>query len=130
MSFIKNGIVVCVALVLAAPAYAHHSGAMYDRSKPNTIKAVVKALNWTNPHVSLVVTPDGASETVTVEMSSPAVLTRAGWSKRSFNPGDRIELVYAPLRRGGPSGQFMSAVARDGKTMKWDFSPSGEANLR
>lgn len=120
-----------LALVVGPPASAHHSAAMYDRSKPVTVKAVVKALNWTNPHCSLVVVGDptqgAAPDTLTVEMSSPAVLTRAGWSKRTFNPGEHIELVYAPLRRGGPSGQFISAVNAAGKVIKWDFSPGESA---
>ena len=130
MSFTTNGIALCAALVVGGPAFAHHSAAMYDNSKPTTVKAVVKSLNWTNPHVSLVVITEGTGQPLTIEMSSPGVVTRSGFSKRSFNPGDRIQLTYAPLREGGPTGLFISALAPDGKTLKWDFSPSGKANLR
>lgn len=135
MSCIPNRLMFCglVAAAFAGPAFAHHSVAMYDRSKTITVKAVVRALNWTNPHSTLVVIPDGAGpagESLTVEMSSPGVLSRSGWTKRSFNPGDHIELSYAPLRRGGPAGLFVSAVTPDGKTMRYDFTPSSEANLK
>ena len=44
------------ALVLAvAPAFAHHSLAMYDMTRPVTVKGVVTRLEWTNPHVHLYV---------------------------------------------------------------------------
>jgi hypothetical protein len=41
-----------VLLALSAPAYVHHSGAMFDREKETTITGVVTQFNWTNPHAS------------------------------------------------------------------------------
>src|SRR4051794_35604916 len=43
---------VCAALLLTAPALAHHSGAMFDRTKEVTIAGTVKDFQWTNPHSS------------------------------------------------------------------------------
>jgi hypothetical protein len=37
-------------LVLARPARAHHSTAMYDMANPVTVKGTVKKFEWTNPH--------------------------------------------------------------------------------
>jgi hypothetical protein len=45
--------VVGVALLaLSAPAYVHHSGAMFDRSKETKITGTVTEFVWTNPHAS------------------------------------------------------------------------------
>ena len=39
------------ALCIAAPAFAHHSFAMFDREKNITMSGVVTEFEWTNPHV-------------------------------------------------------------------------------
>ena len=44
-----------VLALMAAPAMAHHSFAMFDPDHPTSITGVVKELQWTNPHVALVV---------------------------------------------------------------------------
>ncbi len=46
---------LCLALVLlgaSPPAWVHHSGAMFDRSRTIQISGVVKEFLWTNPHSS------------------------------------------------------------------------------
>ena len=40
----------CAMLVIAATAWAHHSGAGVDRTKTVTITGTVKEFRWTNPH--------------------------------------------------------------------------------
>ena len=39
------------ALLIAAPALAHHSFAMFDRDKDVTMSGTVTEFEWTNPHV-------------------------------------------------------------------------------
>ena len=112
------------ALVGAGSAVAHHSSSMYDRSMPITIEAQVVEFRWVNPHSYLTVidaAPQAAAEAKTwaIEMSSPGVLTRSGWTKRTFNPGDRITLKFAPLRNGDAGGIFMQATLADGKVMTY-----------
>jgi len=109
---------------IAAPAFAHHSTSMYDRDAPITIEAEVVEFRWVNPHSYLTVveaTPaaSAAPKTWSIEMSSPGVLTRSGWSKRTFNPGDRITLRFGPLRNGDPGGIFMQATLADGTIMTY-----------
>jgi hypothetical protein len=106
----------CFALGVAAaalPALSHHSTSMYDRAAPITIEAEVVEFRWVNPHSTLTVVETAASGTApktwSVEMSSPGVLTRNGWTKRTFNPGDRITLKLGPLRSGDSGGIFMEA---------------------
>jgi Family of unknown function (DUF6152) len=102
-----------LAAVLVMPAYAHHSFAMFDFNKTVTFKATVKEFRWTNPHVVLLVegspTAGTPPEVWSMELTSPGNLTRMGWSRRSFKPGDAIELQFNPLRDGKHGGAFKEA---------------------
>jgi Family of unknown function (DUF6152) len=94
----------------AVPAYAHHSFAMFDFNNTVTFKATVKEFRWTNPHVVLLVEgspkPGTPPEIWSMELTSPGNLTRVGWTRHSFKPGDRIELEFNPLRDGKHGGAF------------------------
>jgi hypothetical protein len=98
------------ALAAAPIASAHHSAVMYDDKNSRVLEGTVKSFNWTNPHVTLEFLATGkpgeAPTLWTVEMTSPGVLTRAGWSKRSFNPGERVSVDVAPLKDGRPGGAY------------------------
>ena len=115
--------VTALGLVFAAalPAAAHHSGAMYDRAHPTTSEVVVKEFDWINPHSVLEVTTPAGSD-LTIEMTSPGVLTRSGWTKRSLQTGDHIKLTYAPLRAGGPVGFFLQATNAKGEVLSYTFA--------
>jgi hypothetical protein len=119
------------ALVLtsavAVPAHGHHSFAMFDFEHTIKFDATVKEFRWTNPHVVLLVEgtsqPGGPVEVWSMELTSPGNLTRMGWTRKSFQPGDRIELQFNPLRDGKhggaykqaklPTGQVLSSSVRD-----------------
>ena len=119
--------------LVAVPAAAHHSAAMYDQVHLSTIEATVKSFEWINPHsvleVSTPATPALPGGDLTVEMSSPGVMTRAGFTKRTFQPGDKIKLTYAPLRAGGPVGMFMQAVTPAGLVLSWSFKAGEKAGI-
>jgi hypothetical protein len=105
----------CAALaLLAGPALAHHSFAMFDKEHPATLTGTVKQLNWSNPHVGLFVysaaNPGDPPVVWTFETSSPGNLTRAGWTRRSFNPGDKVQVRYLPLRGGGDGGELVTVT--------------------
>ena len=44
-----------LGLLIASPAFAHHSTAMFDQSKTVELKGVVKAWLYTNPHSFLTI---------------------------------------------------------------------------
>src|SRR5438105_9233168 len=53
---------VCFAS-LAASAQAHHSAAMFDAGKNETLLGTVKNVDWINPHVSIeIVAMDAAGQ--------------------------------------------------------------------
>jgi hypothetical protein len=109
------------AMLIASPAFAHHSHAMFDQSKRATIVGTVKEFEWDNPHCWIQVLvpdpndPQAAPVEWSVEMNSPLALIRSGWKPSSLKAGDRISVVINPLRDGRPGGQFVSATGPDGK---------------
>jgi hypothetical protein len=121
----KRSIALAVGLALAAAtgAQAHHSGSMFDPSRTETLQGVVRAFNWTNPHVNLEVMaePEAGkpSQLWTLEASSPGVMGRSGWTKRSLNPGDKVTVTFAPLRDGGLGGALRMVKLPDGKVLSW-----------
>lgn len=121
MTSITTRVLALATIAIAWQAGAHHSSSMYDRTQPVTIEAEVVEFRWVNPHSYLTVVDSTHSErkTWSIEMSSPGVLTRSGWNKRTFNPGDQITLKLAPLRNGDPGGIFMQATLADGQVMTY-----------
>jgi hypothetical protein len=106
---------VAVAMV-AVPALAHHSFAMFDANQSKELEGTVKEFQWTNPHawIMLTVAKDGAEQQWAVEMGGPSGLARQGWRPKTLTPGMPIKLTVHPLRDGTNGGQFMSAVLPDG----------------
>jgi Family of unknown function (DUF6152) len=112
------GVVMLTAAAAASlPASAHHSFAVYDRTKTVTIKGNVKAFQWTNPHVVIwvLVQPEGGGEPQEwgIETTSPGVLTRGGWTRNSIKPGDRVSVEFSPLRDGSHGGGLNSVTLLD-----------------
>jgi hypothetical protein len=108
------------SLVLLAPAYAHHSFAMFDSAAEKTLEGTVKEFQWTNPHawVQLMVTaPDGKVTEWAIECASPNALKRQGWRSTSIKAGDRVTLVIHPLKNGEPGGSLVIVTLPDGKQL-------------
>ena len=103
-----------LALGAFLPAFAHHSFAMYEKDKILTLKGEVKTFQWSNPHsvIWFVVKPEGGGEPQEwgVETTSPGVLTRAGWTRNTIKPGDRVSVEFNPLRDGSHGGGLISVT--------------------
>ena len=109
-----------LALAVAAPAYAHHSSAMFDQTKTETLTGTVKEFLWTNPHsyIQLMVKNDhGGEDEWNLEMTAPLHLQRLGWTKSSLKPGEHITVKIHPLRDGSKGGNVQEAIGPDGKTI-------------
>jgi hypothetical protein len=108
-----------VALFVGA-ASAHHSSAGIDRTKSVTIVGTLKQFSWTNPHswMEIEVPNDkGGVDAWSVEMTSPAVLVRAGWKSNSVKPGEKVTVVVRPFRNGDPGGLFVSVTLPNGQVL-------------
>ena len=108
------------ALAAAAPAFAHHSFAMFDMAKEQTITGTVTDFQWTNPHSFIwldVAGSAGAAEQWGVEGMSPNFLERRGWSKNTLHKGDKVSVVIHPVKNGAHGGSFVRVTLPDGKVM-------------
>lgn len=89
----RPGAPALVLSLLAVPAHAHHSSAIFDLERAVTLEGVVTGYEWANPHVYLYVdTGSGRGEAAVweVEASPPTVMVLRGWSPSTFSPGDRV----------------------------------------
>ena len=50
-NWVLGGCLALAAAMAAGPAAAHHSFAIYEKTKVVTLKGTVKTFQWTNPHV-------------------------------------------------------------------------------
>lgn len=108
-----------LATMLVAPAWAHHSAAMFDHDKLVEVTGVVKEFQYTNPHSWLLVDVTNADGTVTTwgfEAEGPSTLMRAGIRKSLLPPGSAITIRGNPLRDGRPGAAWVDAVV-DGEKL-------------
>ena len=99
------------ALLLAGQAFAHHSGAQFDREKTKTTEAIVTRFDFKNPHAYIYVKPTNAKAVEwEFEMMDVANLFRGGWRKNSLVPGDKIKVTYYPFRKEGSGGGLLISV--------------------
>jgi hypothetical protein len=105
----------------ASSARAHHSFAMFDNSKNQSITGTVRALEWSNPHIWLwvdVVGDDGKLVSYGFEGAAPGEMGRqSGWNKRIVAKGDKITVQYRPLKDGRPGGALGQVTRADGTTV-------------
>jgi hypothetical protein len=116
----RFALAACLALVAASPALAHHSFAMFDRTKQVTLAGTVKDFQYSNPHSWIqlvVVTPAGGADEWTIEALSPNVLGREGWKKNSLMAGQKVTVLINPLRDGTHGGNLISVTLPDGVTL-------------
>jgi hypothetical protein len=111
------GTIAGLCSVVAAPALAHHSVAMFDHDKTVTLHGTVKEFQYTNPHSWLqviVVGADGKSVQWGFEAEGPSSLLRKGIKAKTFLPGDKTTIVAHPMKDGRPAGSLISATTADG----------------
>lgn len=106
--------------ILSAPAYAHHSGAMFDRDKTVQLTGTVVSFGWTNPHSWIeidVPNASGGSDKWGVECNSPNTMARSGWRSTTLKAGDQVTISIHPLRDGTHGGRFVSVKLADGTVL-------------
>ncbi len=122
-------IFLAAGLTLLAPAgaFAHHSfAAEYDVKKPVTLKGTVTNVEWTNPHARFYI--DVKDETGKVmnwnlELASPNVLVRQGWSRHSLKVGDQVTVEGSQAKDGSQMANARTVILADGRKV-FAFSAS------
>lgn len=97
-------------LGMATTAVAHHGTAgYYDREVLVRLEGVVVEFRFRNPHAALFVASknDAGEEVIfSLEMASPGQLAKAGYTRRTFTPGDKVVVEMNPAFNSDNSGQL------------------------
>jgi hypothetical protein len=109
--------------ILAAPfsVAAHHGAASFDTAVEVTLKGTVTEWQWFNPHCFLkfdVKGDDGTVKNWAVEAGNPTDMTKRGWSRLSFKPGDQVTVTLQPVKTGAPVGRIRTVALADGREFK------------
>ena len=119
MKLIRPSWLVFTALLISAAAQAHHSVAMFDPARTETLNGTVLKFEWTNPHAWIWIVPEnaGPQNARGFECAALAMLRRQGWTREDLKPGDRVTITYHPYRNGDPGGQTLVVRFPDGHTI-------------
>jgi len=112
-------VVVSGALLCSATsAIAHHSfAAQYDADKPVTLQGVVTKVEWTNPHARFYVDVEDEEGKVVnwnLELASPNILRRNGWSRNFVEEGDEVTVEGSLARDGSKMANALAVSLADG----------------
>jgi hypothetical protein len=128
---LMNRVLLAIAglALVAVPAAAHHSFAMFEMEKNVEYRGVVTDWKWQNPHVhfTVLVKPAAAADAQTVgtwdvEGGSVNIMTRQGWTRASYKIGDPITLVGHPMKDGSKGISLFYAVRADGTRLYHDIA--------
>jgi hypothetical protein len=115
-----GAVLATAALLVALPAFAHHSFTMFDMSKRVTLNGTVTSFEWTNPHSYIEIdAPDekGTMKHWSIELGSPSILMQSGWKFSSLHAGEKVTLIINPLKSGQNGGFLSEATLPDGKVL-------------
>ena len=125
----KTLLAALIAVTSGGAAMAHHSFASeFDAAKKLKLTGTVTKVQWRNPHTYFFVDvkgEDGAIHNWAMELGSPNVLMRRGWTRDSLKIGDQVTVEGARARDNSYKGNANSVVMADGKRL---FNGSAEEN--
>jgi hypothetical protein len=120
-------VAAALTVAFAGSASSHHSFAPFDLKTEKTVTGTVKQVEWTNPHTWVwldVPNDQGGVDTWGFEGMSPNYLARRGWSRTTLKPGDRISVVFRPLKDGSKGGSFVRAKLANGQVLTMIGDPT------
>ena len=108
--------------LLSTSALAHHGSSVYD-SKLTTYKGTVTDFQFMNPHTEIwfdVTGADGKVEKWTGEAPSLTTMSRLGWNKILFKPGDQVTFTSNVAKSGAKIMRLRKIVFPNGKETVMD----------
>lgn len=118
-------------LSTASRAIAHHAfAAEFDADKPITVTGTVTKIEWQNPHTWFYLdVKDGATGDVSnwgMELASPNLLMRNGWTRSSMKIGDVVTVEGFHARNGANIGNARRiTLTATGQTLLTGSSAGG-----
>ena len=120
----RLAITLAVAVLLTAPAQAHHSFAMYDLRITKVFTGVVTRVDPAPNHLTIYFAPmnaqrtnverdaDGKPVMWSVEMGGSAMMARQGISVHTYSRGTIFSVGLHPLRSGKNAGSREGGIFR------------------
>lgn len=98
---------LCLSIVTSS-GVAHHSfAAQFDAAKPVTLVGTVTKVVWRNPHAWFYIDVVDENDEVTnwgMELASPNLLIRSGWTRSAMKIGDEVTVEGFLARDGSHTG--------------------------
>ena len=118
-----------IVLMTALPAAAHHSfAAEYDSTKKIELKGVVTKFDWMNPHAHFyldVKDPDGKVANWNLELASPNMMQRNGWTRHSLKEGEEVTVTASRAKDGTNTASADTITKTDGTKLTFMAAPNG-----
>ena len=113
----KRPLYLLVGAAVFTPAphtRAHHAfSAEFDAQKPLTMTGTVTKVEWQNPHTWFyidVTDANGRVENWGMELASPNLLMRNGWTRSSMQIGDVVTVEGFHAKNGSHNGNAQVVV--------------------
>jgi hypothetical protein len=107
-------IVVCSWFAAALPMTAHHAfAAVFDSKMPIKLTGTVTKIEWQNPHTWFYIDvkgDNGNAANWAMEMGSPNLLIRSGWTKNSMKIGDVVSVEGFRAKDGSNNGNAQVVI--------------------
>jgi hypothetical protein len=118
-------------LASALPMLAHHSfAAEYDSKNKIELKGVVTKFEWTNPHAHFYVDVKDSSGKVVnwnLELASPNMMQRNGWTRHSLKEGDVVVVVASKSKDNTATASADTITLADGHKLTFMADPEAQA---
>ena len=104
-------------LMIPTSSFAHHGIAAYEEAKQITVTGSVTYFDFGNPHALIylnVKQSDGAIAKWQAELTSPNILARVGWTRRSLQMGEQVTIIGYAAKNGANSMWIRRIVKSDG----------------
>ena len=121
MKLIPKTAITLGVILSCVSALAHHSFSMFDPETQLVVEGTVSRWAFNNPHSWLYInTIDENGEEVlwSFEAAAPPQLIGRGITGRTFEPGNKVTVMFSPLVDGRPGGAICWVKQSNGEYIK------------